>query len=408
METNNIKNIVLKEIYVIADNLIEISFQNENNATWLNMIDTADSIKNYHIIQESNFSLINGLSGEMIFYYSFFNQTKEYKYCVFADKIYNSFLLHLDNLKNDSQVIDTGILTGLGGIIYSMIKIYEITEKKNILNDLTNFMSEINLSQSILEDTLCSITKGNAGFVISLCKYYKYCDDKKSTINLIDKCCQRLLELSVNELDLICWYPQHQKKPLAGMAHGASGYALAFHEAYIVTKNIEYQKIVEKIILFENTLFDASSNNWVDNRDFINDNLKGETIAWSHGAPGIGIVRKKLLESKLYNSEFNDMLNSDLNICIDKTIKSELIKNKDIVIFGNLGNIELLINTSNTDIVENKIRLILELSNKTGWNYGYKLKSFYKPGFFHGSSGIAYQLLRILDPSKFSSILSFE
>jgi hypothetical protein len=30
------------------------------------------------------------------------------------------------------------------------------------------------------------------------------------------------------------------KKPLAGVAHGSSGYALAFHEAYIITKNTVY------------------------------------------------------------------------------------------------------------------------------------------------------------------------
>jgi lantibiotic modifying enzyme len=401
----NLNDIVLNEIYTIADNLIEISFQNNDSATWMNIVSGSDSDKSFTFIGESNFSLLNGVLGDAIFFFAFSKKVSDDKYYEFAGKIYKSFLTYLENI--DLENIDTGLLTGLGGVIYSMTILYEITLDSKNLYDLERFLRKVNISKLIVDDTYNSIVRGNAGLVISLCKYHKHCYDKKKNLNLINDCCNKLIALSKSTSNHLFWFSQHHEKPLAGIAHGSSGYALAFHEAYIITKNTAYLEIVKKSILFENTLFDKETNNWVDNRDFVPNEMKGNTVAWSHGAPGIGLVRNKLLKSEQYDLEFNKLLLDDINLSISKTIQYNFDNNKDILIYGNLGNIDLLINTFQHKEIVNQLESLIRKSTKEGWDYGYKLKRFYKPGFFNGSSGIGYQLLRFLD-SETHSILSFE
>lgn len=401
----NINDIVLNEIYTIADNLIEISFQNNDSATWLNIISGSDTDKSFEFIGESNFSLLNGVLGDAIFFYTFSKKVDNDKYYYFACKIYKSILNYLENI--DLKNIDTGLLTGLGGVIYSMTTLYEITLNPKILYDLKMFLRKVNINKLILNDKYNSIVRGNAGLVISLCKYNEYCYDKKKNLKLINDCCDKLIILSKSTPKHIFWFPQHHKMPLAGLAHGSSGYALAFHEAYKITKNTAYLNIVKKSILFENTLFNKETNNWIDNRDFVPNEMKGNTVAWSHGAPGIGLVRNKLLNSKLYDLEFNKILSDDVNLSINKTIQYNFDNNKDILVYGNLGNIDLLINTFQNKEIINRLDLLIKKTKKEGWDYGYKLKRFYKPGFFNGSSGIGYQLLRFLD-GETRSILSFE
>jgi lantibiotic modifying enzyme len=401
----NLNDIVLNEVYTIADNLIEISFQNNDSATWINIVSGHDSDKNVTFIGESDFSLLHGVLGDAIFFFAFSKKVSDDKYYEFACKIYKSFLTYLENINLEN--IDSGLLTGLGGIIYSMTILYEITLDPEISHDLERFLRKVNINKLIVDDKYNSIVRGNAGLLISLCKYHEHCYDKKKNISLINDCCDKLITLSKSTSNHLFWFPQHHKKPLAGVAHGSSGYALAFHEAYRITKNAAYLEIVKKSILFENTLFDKETNNWVDNRDFVPNEMKGNTVAWSHGAPGIGLIRNKLLKSELYDSEFNKILSDDVNLSISKTIQYNFDNNKDILIYGNLGNIDLLINTFHHKEIVNQLELLIKKSTKEGWDYGYKLKNFYKPGFFNGSSGIGYQLLRFLD-SETHSILSFE
>lgn len=399
------KELFLNEACKIADNLIDISFKNEKYATWLNLTSRLSFEKNHSIIEESDFSLLNGICGDAILYYTLYKINQEKKYLDFGEKLYNTLLLHLNN--NKVENFQTGLLTGIGGVIYSMVLIYEITFNIKILQDLKNILEKIYLYDLIKKDENSSIVAGNAGLLISLCKYIDYSEKKDLVLKLIVACSEKLINNAVSTLDYIYWLPVHQEKPLAGIAHGASGYALAFHKAYEKTKNEQYKSIVEKIINFENTLFDNKISNWVDNRDFAINSFKTDTVAWSHGAPGIGLVRQKLLKSNLYDKNMNKILTIDLENCIKKTINSGFSNNKDILIYGKLGNLELLINQEIFFEVDFNLELMFKNSQIYGWQYGYNLKDFYLPGFFQGSSGIAYQLLRISN-INIPSVLSFD
>ncbi|OXA78180.1 hypothetical protein B0A56_09130 [Flavobacterium columnare NBRC 100251 = ATCC 23463] len=405
---NKIKNEeeFLKEIYKIADYLIDISFKNDTYASWLNIATRLNFETNYSIIEESDFSLINGIIGDAIFFYTFYKVNQQKKYFNFAEKLYNTFVLQINESKKEN--FQTGMLTGVGGVIYSILLIYEMTSDKRKLNDLDEFLKKVDLVDLIENDVNSSIVTGNAGLLVSLCKYIDYTKNKTLINGLIEICAQKLMEKAIlSSHSYMYWLPVHQQKPLAGLAHGCSGYALAFHKTYQKTKKVEYKEIVEKTIYFENTLFDKQIYNWIDNRDFAINSFKIDTIAWSHGAPGIGLVRQTLLESNLYDNDFNELLKNDLKNCLKKTIDFGFTDNKDILIYGKLGNLELLLKQEAFKEIDLILQMILKSSKVYGWQFGFKMKDFCLPGFFQGSTGIAYQLLRSIK-NNIPSVLSFD
>lgn len=102
--------------------------------------------------------------------------------------------------------------------------------------------------------------------------------------------------------------------PLCGLAHGASGIALALVELFSVTRLPEIAWLAEQPLAYEAARFDLEVGNWPDfrvsigNRDALDRAAlelpsawsrwaRGtDFVAWCHGAPGIGWVRKHAIE----------------------------------------------------------------------------------------------------------------
>ncbi|MBI2279242.1 MAG: type 2 lantipeptide synthetase LanM [Bacteroidetes bacterium] len=404
MHNINPSEIIEKEINLfeetkrIADELMNISFQNNQYASWLN-IEFSGVNNEVYSIEETDYSFHNGLLGDLIFFQTLAFISKEKKYVLFADKIYNYLI---ESIKKDiHNTTNIGVHTGLGGLLYSLTILYEITKDITFISDLEDIIETLDFKKLIDESKANSLVKGRAGFLISLCKYYPYAKDKSIILDSINYCCDKLIEDAIFEDNFVSWLPEYNKKPLTGLAHGSSGYALAFLKAFNLTNNINYQEIIQKIINFENTFYDSQFKNWLDRRDFIvNDNDRYKSYGWSHGAPGIGLVRVKLLENKKISNSFKKVLEKDLKISIESTIKNGFIKNNDNLVYGKMGNIDLLIESSKYKNEINYLRIlrtILSQKEDLGWRFGFNPSLFYKPGLMTGCSGIGYQLLRCID-----------
>jgi hypothetical protein len=105
------------------------------------------------------------------------------------------------------------------------------------------------------------------------------------------------------------WLPRQMReaglirKPLAGYGHGASGIASALVRATEILKDESYCEAALRATDYERELFDVERNNWRDIRELsVPDGLvvekhgdwtatEGNSIAWCHGAVGIGLTR---------------------------------------------------------------------------------------------------------------------
>ncbi|MCD8412517.1 lanthionine synthetase LanC family protein [Tenacibaculum finnmarkense] len=399
------EELIKNEINQIADNLIEISFQSKKYASWYNIHIRSNNLTNHYCLEDSGLDLSGGLLGDMIFYYTLYYKFKNPKYLFFAEKIYNYYIKKIEN--NILLMDKIGLLHGYGGIIYTFTLLYSISKDLKFLDFTEKIIDEIDLNDLILNTKNLSIVEGCAGLLISLCKFHKYSKNTTEIENLINTCTERLLNESILNNNQMFWKPNFHDSPLCGLAHGSSGYALAFHYAYDVLKNPKYLNYIRKILFFENSFYCSSSLNWIDDRKFVKESHKYKTFAWSHGSPGIGLVRNKLLKSGFYEGDLIEVFNNDVSNSIKGILNYGLKNTKDILIYGIFGNLDLLINTSYNFEIEKKVSKIINDRNRNGWNYGYQFVHFYKPGFMQGLSGIGYQLLRVLD-KNIKSVLIFD
>lgn len=87
---------------------------------------------------------------------------------------------------------------------------------------------------------------------------------------------------------------------LGGMAHGNSGFMIAYAALLEHTGNPKYVKIIKELLNYENSLFDDRVGNWRDMRSPIQ---KVYQNSWCNGASGILLARMKLAELPYFDKD---------------------------------------------------------------------------------------------------------
>lgn len=106
-------------------------------------------------------------------------------------------------------------------------------------------------------------------------------------------------------------------KALAGMAHGNSGYILAYSYLLEVTGHKCYYERICELLAYEDSLYSEEAGNWRDLRN--EDSERKDLNAWCHGAAGILLSRLHLKRLK----EFQEYVGvqEDIERCV-KALRS--------------------------------------------------------------------------------------
>jgi hypothetical protein len=218
-------------------------------------------------------------------------------------------------------------------------------------------------------------------------------------------------------------------RDLTGYAHGASGFAHAFLELFLVTGEARYRYAAEQAMRYERQFFDPDRRNWPDLRHIelsefagfglvtaLRDELRrGRQLkpytraymtAWCHGAPGIGLTRIRACEvlgDGPHVQEALDAVSTTLAVVQHKVDNYSLCH-------GHFGNCETLLSAARVfDRAE--LRLVAEQCADSGrqrfessgevWPCG-TLHGVSDPGLMMGESGIGYYHLRLSDDQLLS------
>jgi lantibiotic modifying enzyme len=205
---------------------------------------------------------------------------------------------------------------------------------------------------------------------------------------------------------------------LTGFSHGTAGIAWAFIELYNVTKERKYQQAAQKAFEYERALFSSQYGNWPDLRENNNDNTKTQaalygSIAWCHGAPGIGLSRIRAYELSsdetckkeaevavhtTYNMINQSLQNGQANfsLCHGIAGNAELLimagaslKNKELINFGQQAGLAGINSYTN---------------NSFQWPCGI-IGTGEVPGLMLGIAGIGFFYLRLFNSPEIPSIL---
>ncbi|MGF6960608.1 type 2 lanthipeptide synthetase LanM [Paraburkholderia youngii] len=196
-------------------------------------------------------------------------------------------------------------------------------------------------------------------------------------------------------------------RPLAGMSHGAAGFAYALQRLAAASARRECSSAAAEWVAYEHALFDDATGNWPDLRFEAEERPQSEhaSCRWCHGASGIGLARLGMV---LHGASAR-AVREDLERAIARTV-AEPMSALDCLCCGNFGRLDLLLEAGVTlgrpALVALARRRAAARLDRTvegfSWPFGSDNENL---GFFQGVAGIGYELLRLAYPSKFPCAL---
>lgn len=387
----------------LADNLIDTLSITDTRANWMVFM-PIDLESSRFTLAPASFDLYSGLPGEILCLTCLSRQTGIKRYQEVAEKAMNELIARIDA---GCSINKLGLFTGWGGLIYTMAYVSLIRKEPHWLNQTLSWLDRINPNEMMMTEDNHGVVNGAAGFILALLSAYQVSKEQRF-LDLADKMGTSLLRHSIRTEDQIRW-KSFSNKPLAGLSHGASGYAVCFSRLFKHTGTKRYKDVVRKILQYETHLYSAECRNWPDLRSVVMEREQGRTVystAWSHGAPGIGLARLEILKCGIKDRSLLKDAENALQTCLDNGFEGG-----DNLCFGSFGNLELLINYadyfSEDNLKETYHRLAEELVER-GLRKGFNVtgKGTYTPGLMNGITGIIYQCLRVHDPKHVPSILS--
>jgi type 2 lantibiotic biosynthesis protein LanM len=405
---------LVEEAVAIAQELKQRAiYATDDSVTWIGMayLPKAQRMQ----LQPLGYSLYDGVCGVALFLAALAKITGDGE---FRDLALNALqdlrtILQKTDPKEQSRItkeIGIGGGTGLGSIIYSLVQVSQFLDEPELL-DVASLAASMITPESIASDRQFDTIAGAAGAVLGLLTFYQL----KPSPDVLDRAqalgYHLLNNRTKSEVGFRAWATLEDKL-VTGFSHGAAGIAYALLKLYKNTQDPVFLEAAEEAIAYERSVFSPIDGNWPDVRNFsLNKGKPSFTISWCHGAPGIGLARLGSL-SILDTAE----IQQEIAVAINTTQQFGL-QNIDHVCCGNFGRIEVLLvgacklsrpdlwNTVQTQAARvvtrakqvGAFRLFPELSGEV-----------YNPGFFQGTAGIGYQLLRLAYPELLPSVLLWE
>ena len=302
-----------------------------------------------------------------------------------------------------------GACHGLGGIIYALTVISDSLEEDRYLEVARGFAGHIT-AERIADDPALDLEGGAAGAILGLVALADRTSDGV-VLEVARECGRALLDRQQVADDHGGAWPSRQGGMLAGLAHGASGGALAMVRLWRRTGDDVFLESARRALEFENTLFDPFFKNWPlrqredDGRIVQSMNM----AAWCHGAPGIALARS-CVRDVLPIAEAEGALET----AVETTLAVDPGAGPDHLCCGTLGRVDVLL-TVGAELERPVLRLEAEsrAAMVIRWAAGrgsYRLgtgRGPARPGFFRGLAGIGYQMLRLRRPDDVPSVLAF-
>lgn len=403
---------LLAEAIEIGNSLVVNAIETGDDCNW---IDLNYMVKAHRYqLQLLDDSLYTGRTGVSLFLAALRKITGEQKFQEVALAALSPLQQSLKKAEEVRQEIlrsEFGLL-GIGGIIYSLVKISQFLREPTLLEDAQQ-VAKLLTKEVIGTDGKLDIMWGVAGAIPGLLTLYDQTGEQE-ILNIAIACGEHLLFERTHAVPR-AWVTIESNKPLTGFSHGASGISLSLLRLYAATSNITYLDAAKEAIEYEQSVFDKSVRNWPDFRLSEETNQVNFLHTWCHGSAGIGLARLGGL-SVLETEE----IYSDINIALETTQKYGIF-NTDIDIdhlcCGNLGRNELFVVASQKLGKQQWLNTAREqaasLVNKAKQNGTYALlphlpNSIFSPSFFKGSAGVGYQLLRLAFPESLPSALIWE
>jgi type 2 lantibiotic biosynthesis protein LanM len=402
------RDLLIGEVDKIAHELAERAIRHGNSAAWIGLDWLQDS--EFSRLIPIGVDLYGGSTGIALFLAAHAWVTGD---CSSADLAIAGILplrqgLHGRNAGRIARTLGLGAATGIGSIVYALSLMSKWLSDVELLADATAAAEMINEDLLAADDHL-DLLGGTAGAILSLLSLYDMTGSRDLLARAVLCGEYLLMQPRIKNGEQRSWVAEGSgEKPLNGMSHGASGFALALGALVAATGREEFACAAWECMAYENASYDHAHSNWPD---FRTEREGALPCQWCHGAPGIGLSRIRIKTLRVFQ---DSALNSDIYKAVRGVQKSTTTRPWDNLCCGSMGIIEFLYETGrvlgskrNTKNAERRLLEVIALSKTTGsyrWSAGHTGVNL---GLFRGLSGVGYTLLRRVD-ARLPNILVWE
>ena len=292
---------------------------------WLSVISEGEQT----VIKPVDYYFYSGIGGIAVFFrrlcavypeYGEVSSTLEQMLFSYADKISDQ------EKEPDTQY--TGMYCGEGSIAYTFQLLYQITKDDKYLSYAGKHLKSISKLSGM--DRRFDLVYGNAGLVLILCRQYLYTKDScfmEDAHRTLD-----VLERNLRESEGgVVWNEEESESSVCGIAHGNSGFLMAYARMNSIMPGPKYLKRMRQIVSYENRFYDERTGNWADLRK------KGEevylTFAWCNGALGALYARMWAAKWNPEEEWLKEEVKKAISLCGNLRIREGMC-----LCHGNMGN----------------------------------------------------------------------
>ena len=315
-------------------------------------------------------------------------------------------LAHPDGVHRLVLTYGTGI-AGVGGLLRGLAFVRGSGVEVAGIREVERAIVDVLTPAHLRADARIDVIAGPAGLVAPLARLLG--DEsavdvsRQHLLDLIEACARVLV--ARQESDSGGWLTMRDAPPLTGLAHGASGMALALAEAAVALGDTSLIESALRGLAYETDLFDEEAGNWPDLRPDPGAaageprSTPGFMLGWCAGAPGIALARLRLLQL-LPDHEDAPRWRSEIDRAADTTADAPLLA-RDHLCCGNLGRVTIL-RSLTAQLGESRwesaaARIIDGVAAQVGGGWprsmlGEPIPDLPEPGFFTGLPGAAAAL----------------
>jgi len=381
----------------IAGYICDRAIVTETSMTWPN---TVEGINPYIELKIMKDNLYNGKAGVYLFLSAcrkILGDQANIKF-IQAEPV-NEMIRMADRIqKGTLKVGCIGAGKGIGGIIYTLVKMWEFAGDELLLRKALQLSRAIS-DRLITNDFEYDVISGSAGAILGLLALYRACPSD-DVLQRAVKCADHLLECRVEGPNgLKAWKPSGMftldNQPVPAFSRGASGIALALGRLYKVSGQVSYMQAAREAVWYENDILREKEYAWPG----LNNQNPETQLSWSTGAAGICLNR--LEAGDIIGFELRD---DDLQAALN-LIRCAGDLNRDNLSWGNFGLIDVLVTAScKLDDAELFNEALKRTTRYLEEDFNDNIHDL---SFFNGIAGIGYVLLRLID-RRLPSVLAFE
>lgn len=399
-----IREDVLTAACRVGDRLCDLAMHTQKKASWLGLTQVQEK---HWTIAAADLNLYHGLPGIVLALAYLGKLTRISRYTDIARAGYAALREWLTQGASE-ELRTIGFFSGWGGVIATLTHLAVLWKESDLLHEALTIVAR--LPPLIDQDERLDITRGSAGCLAGL-----LCLAKVAPHPLIDEvllqCGERLVARAVRMPAGVGWKTIEGTAPLAGFAHGATGFAWALLKLSQHTRPPRFQQVAREALAYERSLFSPEHGGWRDGGGgrFPERGQEAYSPAtWCHGASGIGLARLDTLEIL-----HDEVIEAEIRAAFDITLAKGNCGNHSLC-HGDLGNLEFLSRAQSHLSDRRRLALyelarasVLEAGSRSGWLCGTP-QHVETPGLMVGLAGICLQLLRLAEPACVPSFLTMD